>query len=180
MGKNKITVLTVLLSSFLFASGIFFWTFSIKNTGENSLPRASSYVSKEIGKVKVPDLTGKNFQASAERVSDYELVMLTEEFSETVPEGNIISQTPEGGTDALSGFTIAAKVSKGSRTRILPDIAGKTLSEAAFELTSISLSPFEIRQPGDIPEGIVLGYRAYEAGETVNYGERIAIVVSSG
>jgi beta-lactam-binding protein with PASTA domain len=80
----------------------------------------------------------------------------------------------------LPKFTIAAKVSKGSENKILPEITGKILSDVSLELTSMSLIPVENRQSDKAPEGTVLGYRDYEPGSTVKYGERVVISVSSG
>jgi serine/threonine-protein kinase len=135
---------------------------------------------EEVGRVIVPNLVGMNFKEEIKLVSNYNLVMISEEFNEKIPKGSIISQTPVSGTLVLPGFTVAAKVSKGSEIKILPEISGKTLADAVYELSLLSLVPIEIRQPNNLPEGIVLGYKYKRTGESVRYGEKIFIITSSG
>jgi serine/threonine-protein kinase len=177
--KNKKIILIFLISLFIILSGVSYILFSIRKSERNNIS-LQALNSSEIGKTKVPDLVGQDFETSMSKVSDYELVMISEEFDDSVPKGIIISQTPTGGSLVLPRFTIAAKVSKGSENKILPDITGKTLVEAALELTSLSLVPIEIRQVDEIPEGIVIGYRNHKAGDIIKHGEKVAILVSSG
>jgi serine/threonine-protein kinase len=181
MNNKYVKILFISLISLSVALfSVSFWLFLMKNQKNKNLIQNEISESFEIGKVIVPNLLGKNFKEATRSVYDYNLVMISEEFNEDVPEGSVISQTPAPGALVLPGFTIAAKVSKGSEIKVLPDIAGKTLSEVSAELTSLSLVPVEIRQPGDVPEGTVLGYRSKLPGEIVKYGEKIFILISSG
>ena len=112
---------------------------------------------------------------------EYKLVLLSEDFSDNISEGCIISQSPSQGEEINKGSTIAVTVSKGSKKRSLPDIKGKTLSEASSLITSEKLTPVSTLEfSAEYEEGIVMGYRDYSAGDKLEYGSTVVIVVSRG
>ena len=77
--------------------------------------------------------------------------------------------------------TIAVTISKGSKKRVLPEIAGKTLSEASQLLTNAKFIPTSTAEfSADIPEGSVIGYKNYKAGDKLDYNTEVVIVVSKG
>ena len=79
------------------------------------------------------------------------------------------------------GSTIAVNVSKGSKKRTLPNITGKTLSEASQLITAAKLVPVQSSDfSKEYPEGIVIGYKTHKAGDSVDYGSEVTIVVSQG
>ncbi len=134
-------------------------------------------------KIKVPNLVGKTFKSiqSDNTITDYKIALLNEEFNDNIKEGCITSQTPEYGQEMEKGCTIAVNVSKGSKKRVLPDITGKTLSEASQLITAEKLVPVKSSDfSKEYPEGVVIGYKSYKAGDTVDYGTEVTIVVSQG
>lgn len=137
-----------------------------------------------VQKMAVPDLTGRNFKNLQEELASnvaYKVVLLSEEFHDSVGEGCIISQTPTYGKEMDVGSTIAVTVSKGSQKRILPAITGKTLSEASALITNAKLKPSQTNEfSSDFAEGVVIGYKNRKAGETADYGTEVVIVVSRG
>lgn len=140
-------------------------------------------LSGNSNKIKVPNLTGKNFKniKNDNSITDYTIALLNEDFSDSIKEGCIISQTPEYGQEMESGSTIAVNVSKGSKKRVLPNIAGKTLSEASQLITAEKLIPIQSSDfSKEYPEGIVMGYKNYKAGDYADYGTEVTIVVSRG
>ena len=138
----------------------------------------------EEEKIDVPQLVGKSLSAAkstAASANNYSIVVLSEEFHDTTPEGNIISQTPNYGEKMYSGSIIAVTVSKGPSKRKLPNIQGKKLSEAALILTNEKFKPIEVNQSSqDFAEGTVIGYQDYKAGDVLDYGAEVYIVVSKG
>lgn len=138
----------------------------------------------EEKKIDVPQLVGKSLSAAksaAASANNYSIVVLSEEFHDTTPEGNIISQTPNYGEKMYSGSIIAVTVSKGPSKRKLPNIEGKKLSEAALILTNEKFKPIEVSQSSqDFAEGIVIGYQDHKAGDVLDYGAEVYIVVSKG
>lgn len=136
-------------------------------------------------KIAVPDLIGRNFKNLQEELSSgsskYRVVLLSEEFHDTIGEGCIISQTPNYGEEMEVDSTIAVNVSKGSKKRILPDVMGKTLSEASQLVTNAKLVPTAASEfSNDFAEGTVIGYKNHKAGDTVDYGSEVVIIVSKG
>lgn len=135
-------------------------------------------------KIDVPQLVGKSLSAAksaAASANNYSVVVLSEEFHDTTSEGNIISQTPNYGEKMYSGSIIAVTVSKGPSKRKLPNIEGKKLSEAALMLTNEKFKPIEVSQSSqDFAEGTVIGYQDHKAGDVLDYGAEVYIVVSKG
>lgn len=137
-----------------------------------------------IGKISVLNLIGKNMKAAqeeAEKSGSYRILLLSEEFSDKVPEGCITSQTPGAGEEIEVNSAIAVNVSKGKKMRPLPSISGKSLSEASATVISSKLRPIEVREySNNVPEGIAIGYKNYKPGDTVEYGSKVTIVISKG
>ena len=108
-------------------------------------------------------------------------MLLSEEFHDSIGEGCIISQNPSAGQEIPVGSTIAVTVSKGTKKRTLPEIAGKTLSEASQLITNAKLIPTSTAEfSSDVPEGSVIGYKNYKAGDKLDYDSEVVIVVSKG
>lgn len=132
----------------------------------------------------VPNLSGRNYknlQSELEKSGKYKVALLSEEFHESIGEGCIISQNPSAGQEMPSGSTIAVTVSKGTKKRTLPEITGKTLSEASQLVTNAKLIPTSSAEfSSEFPEGTVIGYRSYKAGDKLDYNSEVVIVVSKG
>ncbi len=141
---------------------------------------------EEIGdtKVDVPQLVGKSVNEArngATSANSYKVVVLSEEFHDSIEEGHIVSQSPAYGEKMYPGSIIAVNVSKGPQKRVLPSISGKTLSEASLILTDAQFKPSKVSEASkDYPEGIVIGYQDHKAGDLVDYGSEIVIKVSKG
>jgi len=82
--------------------------------------------------VTVPTVTGKERQAGIVELEAAGLVVEvpTEDFSETVPAGAIISQSPEGGSAGHRGDTVTLVVSKGPPLVAVPDVVNTDVDEA--------------------------------------------------
>lgn len=144
---------------------------------------ASEVSSTAEDTIPAPNLVGKNYdELAAETTKDYQVLAASaKEFDDTVPEGYIISQTPEAGNDMAKGTAIVVVVSKGPRNRELPDVAGKPLAEASTAVADRGFIPTKIEQYSDtIPAGSVIGYKDAQAGAQLPYGSQVVLVVSKG
>lgn len=131
--------------------------------------------------IPVPNLIGKNYKSLNDSAKDYQLAIMGEDFSDKIEEGSIISQNPSPGEEMERHAAIAVNLSKGSKQRTLPEIEGKSLSEASQLITAQKLVPvqtFEFSK--EFAEGVVIGYKNYKPGEKLEYGSEVTIVISKG
>lgn len=139
----------------------------------------------ESEKIAVPNLVGRNYANLKEEISNsslnYQVVLLSVDFSDDFGEGCIISQTPTAGEEISAGSTIAVNVSKGPQKQVVPDVTGKTLSEASQAITNAKLVPVQTSEYNDdYAQGIVMGYKNCEEGDLLDYGTEVIIIVSKG
>ena len=66
-------------------------------------------------------------------------VKVEEEFSDDVPEGDVISSSPEGGTQATKGRTVTITVSQGAEGIAVPKVVGLQVDEAQSQLEAAGL-----------------------------------------
>lgn len=147
----------------------------------------SSDVSSKAGMIDTPDLVGQNYKKLVSDSSknssneDYQVLLSSKQFSDTIPEGYIISQKPEQNTQMTKGTAVVVVVSEGAAVRTLPQIAGKTLSEASAAVTSDGFVPTKAEAYSDTVEaGKVIGYKDVKEGSQMAYGSSVIIIVSKG
>ncbi len=131
----------------------------------------------------VPHLIGQNFESAKNTCSKngIKLLLSGEEFSETIPEGCIMSQNPQEGTSTDSISNIVVVVSKGSKMKTLPEIQGDSISTACNKLTKLSLIPQKKEKPSNtVEENLVIGYESNSPGDKIEYGSNIVILISTG
>jgi serine/threonine-protein kinase len=96
-------------------------------------------VSKGPPPVTLPDVVGKPVSAVRRDLTAKGLdVQVREEFSETVPDGTVISQRPGPGS-VLRGSTVTLVASKGKPFVTVPDVRGKSPAEAQAALEALGL-----------------------------------------
>ncbi|QAT50375.1 PASTA domain-containing protein [Caproiciproducens sp. NJN-50] len=142
--------------------------------------------SSDENKITVPNLVGQNYDQFVEDVSssqgtDYQILLSTRQFSDTVPEGCIISQQPAANGKMAKGTAIVVVVSEGAAVRTLPEISGETLPDASENVTSAGFVPTKAEAySGSVPSGLVIGYQNAKEGSQMAYGSKVVIVVSKG
>lgn len=150
---------------------------------------AQSAESTDPNMVETPDLVGQNFEelrsmmssSSSSEAAEYQVLLSSKQFSDTVPEGCIISQSPVPGTKMAKGAEIVVVVSQGAAVRTLPPIAGKTLAEASAAVTSAGFIPTKTEEYSDtVDAGLAIGYEKVKAGSQMAYGSQVVIVISKG
>jgi eukaryotic-like serine/threonine-protein kinase len=141
--------------------------------------RVRLLVSQGPEQVTVPDVTGLS-QASAEsRLRDAHLeAQVDEQESETVPEGDVISQDPAAGTDVTRNSTVTIAVSTGKPQVTVPDVVGMKEAKASSTLSRSGLTPSrEEREVTDpTQDGVVIEQRP-GSGADVDKGSQVTIVV---
>lgn len=93
--------------------------------------------------ITVPDVTGKQMEIAQTMLTDKHLsVSIKEVDTSDVPVGEVITQTPIGGSVVKANRTIYLTVSRGNHgdTVLVPDLRGLTLDEATRKLKEIGLS----------------------------------------
>jgi len=71
--------------------------------------------------------------------ADLTLGAVTQTFDDSVPSGNVISQDPAGGAEAVSGSVVDLMVSRGVASGVVPDIVGELRSAAEADITAAGL-----------------------------------------
>lgn len=142
--------------------------------------------SSTADQITVPNLVGQNYDQLVADVSsngetDYQILLSTRQFSDTVPEGCIVSQQPAANGKMAKGTAIVVVVSEGAAVRTLPEIAGETLPDASENVTSAGFVPTKTEAySGTVPSGLVIGYQNAKEGSQMAYGSKVVIVVSKG
>ena len=149
---------------------------------ESSAPSESA---AGVAMIDVPNLVGSEYESLLESASSanlaYEILLSEKQFDDTVPEGQIISQSPQAGSKIAPGGTITIVVSLGASSRELPDITNLTLAQASERVTAEGFLPVkeDVYDPL-IESGRMVGYRNAESGDTLPYGSQIVILMSIG
>ena len=127
-------------------------------TRNKSLTRASEKEQEYNKKYLIPNLVGENFEKAS---SEYNVLKIDEAYSDEIPDGCIISQSPSQGSMHQNNKLITTIVSKGSEYKPLPMIIGMKIGEATSLLAEEGFIPKikEINSENSgYPEGIVIGY----------------------
>ena len=136
---------------------------------------------KETKLVKVPPLTGASLSNATATANGWNLELVsTEDYSDTVPAGYVISQSPEAGTEVEEGSTVRVVVSKGKQTVTVPSLVGKPEAYAIDALEQLGLhAQSEVEYNNFVPAGNVIR-QSPEADEEAMPGSTVTLVVSLG
>ncbi len=140
----------------------------------------SLVVSTGPAPVSVPNVVGASLEGA-----NYSLVTaglssnVTTQYSETVPSGIVISQSPSSGTLKI-GSVVSIIESKGPAPRSVPSLIGDSQSAANSALTSIGLVPSSTTAYSNtVASGQVIS-QSVAPGNMVARGTTISFVVSLG
>ncbi len=132
--------------------------------------------------IEIPNLIGRVFDEVVDEYSKQGIEIIKDkvEYSSEQPEGAIISQTPEKGTKTKDK-KIKVVVSKGEKMVEVPDVTGKDIKVATYELEDTL--GFVVEREDVVNEkvasGIIISQSA-KKGETLSYGSTIKLQVSKG
>ena len=135
--------------------------------------------------VGIPNVNGKSYAEGSATLKENGYEVAKEEvFSAEVAAGNIISQSPEAGSDVPKGTVVTLRVSLGEEiTKVrVPNVVGKDPMDAAAELTAAGLTPGAVEETTN-EDAALMGkvcYQSYSVGSYVNAGTVIDMKVSTG
>jgi len=130
-----------------------------------------------------PDLTGLTLAEARQRVRPTDFALQTDpaQYSETVPEGDIISTDPDSGDRILRTGTITAVVSKGKERYPMPAVLGESAAEARNLLSNSHLTVGEVKRSysNRVAEGLVMS-ASEDEGTRLRPDTVVDLVVSNG
>jgi serine/threonine-protein kinase len=137
------------------------------------------YVSSGPPQVPVPDVVGLTKQEAQQTLGNQGLQFTsTEEGSDSADPGTVLRQDPAAGAEVDPGSVVALVVARAIPIVVVPDLLGRSGTEAADTLAAAELEPrTSIRRVTDPAEdGIVLDQRPI-AGTQVKQGAPVRIFV---
>ncbi|MCI9887819.1 Stk1 family PASTA domain-containing Ser/Thr kinase [Micrococcales bacterium 31B] len=135
-------------------------------------------VSKGREPITVPtDLAGKTRDEAKGQIEGADLTYAaTEQFSDTVAAGVVISQEPTSGT-LFRGDTVTVVVSKGPELVQVPRVIGKSEADAKQELADAGFEVAVTYSPFDAPVLDIVRTQSLEGGTMVRKGSTITLGV---
>jgi len=126
---------------------------------------------------QVPALIGISQEAAASAVGDDWSLAVTEQASDDVPAGQVISQQPPAGTVLPLGDVVSIVVSSGPSVVAIPDVAGMEASAARAQLEALGFVVERAEEESDaVAAGAVI--RTEPAGSAPS-GSTVTMVVRS-
>jgi serine/threonine-protein kinase len=129
----------------------------------------------------VPDVTGMELAAAKGELEQVKLKLKEGkgQYSDTVPQGVVISTSPKANTSLKPGETVTVVVSKGRAPITVPDLNGKNINEARAQLQQLGLAAVEQYKDSDQPADTVIG-QSPKAGSGVEKDAEVKLEVSKG
>jgi serine/threonine-protein kinase len=133
------------------------------------------------GKVQVPAVIGLTKDEATSQLNELGFkVLASDEPSDTIEAGRVLSQNPGPGTKSDKAATVKISVSTGVEKFEVPDVVGRTQEEAVNALTAAGLkTKITTAEDPNAAEGTVAAQQP-AAGEKVLKDAEITITVSKG
>ncbi|EUJ24638.1 protein kinase [Listeria grandensis FSL F6-0971] len=153
-------------------------------TAEEKGSTVNLYVSIGAKKITVEDYTGKTYDTVKQVLNQqgYKKVSYTEEYSDSVDSGVIISQDPTSGSEVVAVDTeISFVVSKGPQPMTLKDLSGFNqvgLDDYASS-NDITITVEKEEYSDTVGAGQVISQKP-QAGASINKGDKVTVVMSKG
>jgi serine/threonine-protein kinase len=137
-------------------------------------------VSKGEATVAVPDVLSQSQQSATDELTAAGFEPAVVVVESDAPEGLVVAQSPDPGTQAAKGSTVTISVSQGPQivTVAVPDVTGFDRDSAQTEIADSGLAPSVQEQETTDPaqDGLVLGQDP-AGGTEVEQGTAVTIVV---
>jgi serine/threonine-protein kinase len=129
----------------------------------------------------VPDISGTELAAAKGELDSLKLKFKQgdKQYSDTVPDGVVISTDPKAGTQLKPGDTVTVVVSKGRAPITVPNLSGLNINDARTQLQQLGLSAVEQYKESDQPADTVIG-QTPKAGTGAEPNDQIKLDVSQG
>ncbi len=139
-------------------------------------------ISSGPGEFDVPDVKGKTKGDAETTLRNASLVPVFDYQSDnSIPNDQVISQSPEAGAKVKKGDTVTVILSKGRETVNMPDVWNKPEAEARAEMEAagITVASTSSDYSDEIPEGNVMG-QSIAPGKVVEQGTQVTLTISLG
>jgi beta-lactam-binding protein with PASTA domain/predicted Ser/Thr protein kinase len=138
-------------------------------------------VSTGPGEAPVPTVAGLPRKEAEAQLRDAGFEPRVEKaFSDTVPKGRVIETTPPGGTTIDRGSTVILQVSRGREQAEVPDVVGQSEANARSEIEGAGLRVGKVTEKASEEESGTVIEQTPAAGESVDRGEAVDLVVARG
>ena len=141
-------------------------------------------ISSGTGEFDVPSVEGLDQDAARTRLEEYGLFASFDfDYSDTVPNGNAITQSPGAGEKAKKGDTILVIISRGPQIEYtdMPYVVDMSEADAKAELDArgITVSSTSSDYSDTVPAGHVIS-QSIAADKRVEVGTTVTLVISLG
>lgn len=140
-------------------------------------------ISSGPAKVLVPNVTGQTQSLALQAITSANLVVGTtsQQSSDTVSLGSVISQNPLAGAQVNKGSAVNLVLSSGPAQVSVPNVTGQAQNTAQTTITTANLTLGSTTQQSSdaVPSGNVISQNPL-AGVLVNKGSPVNLVISSG
>ncbi len=157
-----------------------------ESIAEDGVIRVILSKGKEV--YKLPPLVGKTIEEAEKALAGMglKLVVEWEDYSEDIPQGCIISQTPEAGEDLHEGETVRVILSQGKkpvvkRVIVVPKLVGRSKKEAEAITNNLGLKL--VIEGEEYSEKFLKDFVTKQsplAGESIEDGEVVRVTLSKG
>jgi serine/threonine protein kinase len=134
-------------------------------------------------KVVVPSLAGLTVKEATATLNDLglNLEVATEEFSEDIPEGKIITSDPAGGGRVSPNGAVDVTLSKGKERYAVPTLQGlkQDIAEQQLKENKLVLGEVKEEYSTEFPKGFIMRSEP-AAGERVKRESQVTIYISLG
>ncbi|WP_294383785.1 PASTA domain-containing protein [uncultured Ruminococcus sp.] len=190
MSHASIVIISVAVTVLVLGIAGVFWLMQNPLAGVfsgNSDATAASTSSTEWTGPVVPNYVGMKYEDVVKAAAADDTVVVyrdyNDAYSDKYAEGVVMQQYPPAGSkvDQEDGITVSVTVSLGAQMRELPAIQGNKIDEAAQSLADAGLlATAEYQYSDTVAENRVIGYKNHVAGDTLESGSNIIIIVSKG
>ncbi len=190
MSHTSIVIISVAITVLVLGIAGVFWLmqnpFAGLFSGNTDATAASTSSTEWTGPV-VPNYVGMKYEDVVKAAASDDSVVVyrdyNDAYSDKYADGVVMEQYPPAGSkvEQEDGITVSVTVSLGAQMRELPAIQGNKIDEAAQSLADAGLlATAEYQYSNTVAENRVIGYKNHVAGDTLESGSNIIIIVSKG
>lgn len=190
MSHTSIVTISVAITVLVLGIAGVFWLMQNPLAGlfsGNTDATAASTSSTEWTGPVVPNYVGMKYEDVVKAAASDDSVVVyrdyNDAYSDKYADGVVMEQYPPAGSkvEQEDGITVSVTVSLGAQMRELPAIQGNKIDEAAQSLADSGLlATAEYQYSDTVAENRVIGYKNHVAGDTLESGSNIIIIVSKG
>lgn len=190
MSHTSIVIISVAITVLVLGIAGVFWLMQNPFAGlfpGNTDATAASTSSTEWTGPVVPNYVGMKYEDVVKAAASDDSVVVyrdyNDAYSDKYADGVVMEQYPPVGSkvEQEDGITVSVTVSLGAQMRELPAIQGNKIDEAAQSLADAGLlATAEYQYSDTVAENRVIGYKNHVAGDTLESGSNIIIIVSKG